>query len=169
MKRMAMIGLVGAALLTGCAGGGETILADSPDGLSVSRAGQFSGGQQFVEVIGAPPDGASAEAIVAGLRAPPAVAATRYVAVPPGGGGARLVLEFGVVTGGLSSCRAPRAAATDTLVLTATLCSERRTIRSATMRSADLKGPSSPGFDAAMGRLMAVLLTSERRRTLNED
>lgn len=169
MKRLGMGVLACAALLAGCGDMGESILANEPQPISINRSMQFSGGQQYVEVIGAPPDGAAAGAIVAGLRAPPAVAATRYVAVPPGGGGARLVLEFGAVTGGLSSCRAPRAAATDTLIVTATLCSERRAIRSATMRSAGLRGPSSPGFDDAMGRLMGVLLTPERRRLNDGD
>jgi len=169
MKIRKISALAPLALLIGCGGAGETILADRAEPISMNRSMQFSGGQQFVEVIGAPPDGASAAAVVDSLRAPPGVAETRYVAVAPGGGGARLVLEFGVATGGLSSCARPRANAAQTLLLTATLCSERRTIRSATMRAAALKGPSSPGFEAAMGRLMGVLLTPERKRTNNRD
>jgi len=164
MKSFRMLALAPLALFAGCGGAGETILADQPQPISINRSMQFSGGQQFVEVIGAPPDGAQADAIAASLRAPPDVAETRYVAVAPGGGGARLVLEFGAVTGGLHSCTRPRSGAASTLVVTATLCSERRNIRSATLRSDGLSGPGSPGFEAAMGRLMGVLLSPQRWR-----
>lgn len=167
MKRSRMLALAPLALLVGCGGAGETILSDQPQPISINRSMQFSGGQQFVEVIGAPPDGAQADPIAASLRAPPGVAETRYVAVAPGGGGARLVLEFGAVTGGLSSCTRPRSGASATLVVTATLCSERRAVRSALLRADSLKGPSSAGFEAAMGRLMGVLLSPERWRSSN--
>ncbi|PKP61915.1 MAG: hypothetical protein CVT86_08445, partial [Alphaproteobacteria bacterium HGW-Alphaproteobacteria-8] len=64
MKHPGLAALAAAALLVGCAGGGETILPNEPQPITPNRASQFTGGQQSVEVIGAPPDGASAAMIV---------------------------------------------------------------------------------------------------------
>lgn len=153
-----------AALLSACAGVETIRMNDVAQRPGASALRSATGGEQVLEVFGAPPDGAPPEAIAARLQAPGSEAATVYRAVAPGGGGLRTVFEFGAATSGLSSCERPRAAQTRFLVLTATVCNGTEPLTSASISAPGVLGPSSPGYDAAVGRLMLALLSSDRVR-----
>lgn len=148
-------------LFSGC--GGESIHADTPNSVSAARLASFSGGQQSVEVLGGPPDGATPAMIAATIRNPGGARSTRFEVSEPGGSGSRLVLEFGVSSAGVGSCATPRGSDGGAFVVTATLCSGQRPLRTATMRSDTLKGPSSREFQGAMDRLMLALLTPQQQ------
>lgn len=163
--RFARSSALAAALAAGCASGVQTITpsaaVQSPQQATLRIA---TGGEQVLEVFGAPPDGATPEVVAQRLRAPGGAAETTWRAVAPGGGGLRTVFEFGVQTSGLGSCARPRAAQTRFLVMTATLCNGATPLRSVALSAPGVLGPSSPGYDSAVGSLMLALLNSDARK-----
>ena len=151
--------------LAGCAGA-ERVFNVSP--IPQHRADivrSATGGLQFVEIHGAPPDGTEAATVVAALRAPAGFRPTRYARVQPGAQSLRLVLEFGATSGGPTSCAAPRGAAQASdadLQAAATLCQGASAVSNATMRAPGVSGPSAPGFEDAAQSLLRAVLTPER-------
>lgn len=117
-----------------------------------------------MEISGAPPDGAAPEAVAAALQSPPGERETRFTLVPEGAGGMRYLLEFGASSGG--GCAAPRGAAGgQALTLSATLCRGDDALSSATLRSAEIAGPSDPEFAGAASALLRAVLTPDEPRT----
>lgn len=159
-----------ALALAGCGAGGTVVR-----NLEVGRIndagliGPFTGGLQRVEIAGAPPDGATPAQVAAGMALPAGFPATRFEAVAPGGGGRRVVLEFGVVGGPPAACVAPRQAAAPTLVATATLCDGARALRAATLSTPRVAGPSAPEFTRAVQALMAEVLRAQRIKGTGDD
>lgn len=163
--------MAAAAFAAGCAGfGGDVITQiERSSAYSNERARAATGGVQPVEVVGAPPDGAGPEAVAAALRAPGIYPATTYRAVPPGGGGLRTALVFGATLSPQAVCAAPQPGGAPALVVSAALCQGETPLSGARMRANDLTGPSDPGFDDAMARLMIAILPRERQRLKRED
>lgn len=166
MRRTA---LLAATVLLGACGAGPVVTHTGEfSSLAYGRSFDATGGLQSLEVVGAPPDGASPETIAARLRAPAFFQPTTYQAVPPGQGGLRTVLEFGAPYSGDTSCRSPRGNATSGgLLVSATICSGAYSYATATVRDPDVQGPSSPGYDQAMNQLMLGLTARDRRRTFD--
>lgn len=160
MSRFAPI--LAATALAACAG--ETITQRRDyGGLTVETVQAATGGVQRVEVRGAPPDGADAEAVVEALRAPARWPATRYAPTTQPVG-TRLVLEFGRGSGGRESCRGPSGSPSEApLRVAATLCRGDRAQSTAAL-VADAAGPSDPRFAPAMTRLLRAVLTPTRSR-----
>lgn len=155
--------------LAGCAGV-DRVFNVSPipqHRADMSRAA--TGGTQFVEIHGAPPDGAAPQQVAEALSAPAGFRATRYALAQPGQDGLRLVLEFGGQAGGQTSCRTPRGtdlAADAPMQVAATLCLGSGDVSNATLVAPDVTGPSSPDFERATHTLLREVLTPERPRRL---
>lgn len=158
MMAARLAALLLAASLGGCSGGAVT----QGQQLAASNAGvarAVTDSTRAIEIHGAPPDGAAPEAVAAAIPATGFSGDRRFRLVAPGEESARIVLEFGESFGGGRSCAAPSGSQTSGgMLLSATLCRDDVAFSNATLRAADIAGPSDPGFGAAAANLIAVLL-----------
>jgi hypothetical protein len=162
---LAPASLAAALALAGCADATRVFNVNSIPQHRADMSRAATGGVQALEVHGAPPDGASPEAVAAATTGPAGFRATRYALAPAGAGGVRVVFEFGGVSGGQASCRAPRGAAQAAgadMQIAATLCLGSGDVSNATLRAPGVAGPSSPGYEPAVHALLHELLTPER-------
>lgn len=165
MGRRALPMLVAALAVAGCAGERIVSMTQTGRGVPLSDISALASSARNVEVHGAPPDGAAPGAVAATLRVPGYRNDRPFAVVPTASPDLRVVLEFGVPTGSLVSCRQPGGVAqSGPLELTATLCRGGSYLSTATMRSDTLRGPGDPEWQGAMDRLMIALLPPEINR-----
>lgn len=128
------------------------------------------------EVYSSPADGASPEAVVAGLDVPQFVVSNGLTAVEPGGGGLRLILVFAPQTTALPDriCAGDAkggTASAPTKVL-AVFCRGGRAMSQATLFAEGAPGAGDPGLSKALNLLIASAMpardpnkdSGERRR-----
>ena len=161
----------GLLLVAGCAGGGftsERIYAvDIWSAYSPNNFAAFAASGPVVEIRGVPPDESPPEAVVAALRLPGwwPQGAFRLAGPQEIGAGQRIVLSFGVVgaatANGACGPAGAHDARTEVLTVFAVYCRGTRPQSSARLDSRTLRGPSDPGFSAAMTRLFIALAPRE--------
>lgn len=166
MRKIPVLAVAALALLSAC--GGEQIVTVGRT-VASQDVSALASGARVAEVHGQPPDGASADAVAATLRVPGFRNDKPFTAIPAASPGLRMVLEFGVSPGTNASCQQPRGAAlSGPVTMAATLCRDRYLVSSATLRSDSLRGPSDPKWQAAMDRLMMIVLERERKNHLRD-
>lgn len=114
-----------------------------------------------IEVIGAPPGGASAEEVVAAIRMPARFGSASPVLAQPPGHGQRLVFAFsvnGAVHGpGLCAGKVAAGAFNDRLEVFGAFCRGGRPLTQAQLSVDGPVGPSDPQFAIVMARLIDIL------------
>lgn len=134
--------------------------AYSPLGFSA-----FAAAGPLVEVRGAPPDGAGAEAVAAALRLPGRFPHVPFRAVAPGAAptSQRIVLAFGLRAADparMCAGEVEGGAQTDGLSVAAAFCVGSRPASSAVLAHERPLGVGDPAFTDAMRRLFAQLAPS---------
>jgi hypothetical protein len=127
---------------------------------SPDQVGAFGPGLP-VQVVGRPPDGSDAEAVVAAMRLPARFRTTRVVPVETPGEGQRIVVVF-APSGRLGWCRDPQASGgagpADGFRAGLAYCWGGREMTSVVMETRAARGPSGSGFRAAMIEGLHALL-----------
>ncbi|MDF2233426.1 hypothetical protein P2H44_12770 [Albimonas sp. CAU 1670] len=139
--------LAAALLLAGCAGAGTVSQVDRSPG-SAGQIRVFLATQPVAQVVGTPPDGATAEAVTAALRAPASQGGKGFGPAGPGTD-PRLVISFaGGSPDALCAGSTPGggAAADGRLEALIVYCAGGASRGSARVASGAVAGPSSPGF-----------------------
>jgi len=153
-----------APLLAACAGFSNATLVHSPS-FAVNYSPQrvlmsAAGGGLPVVVLGAPPDGASPEAVVEGLRAPAFFGGDPVALSQPTVGSPRVVIAFGGVSRAgicdLGRDGGPSAGPKTQAALA--WCIGEREDASVIMTSGATLGPSDAAFAPAMNQALRALL-----------
>lgn len=145
------------ALLAGFDGEFNTPSSQARPILPAER-GALANGLRQVEVLGAAPDAASPGTVAAVLRVLGERQDRAFSAVPFGGGGQRVVIEFGQRAGGQGACTMPTDSGGPTLQMALTYCVTEHALSSVTRRSAAVTGPTHPRFARLLDRVMMALL-----------
>lgn len=150
------------AVLAGCGAGATVSQVDRSPG-AANEVRVYLATRPEILVAGTPPDGSGPEAVAAGLRAPASQGGATFRLAAPGTDPVMRV-GFGVDAGGL--CRGAAGAtqpAGGQLAATVAYCRGDQAYASAQLTSAQLAGPSSPGFDSAFANLFARMAQDKPR------
>lgn len=152
-----------ASLLAGCAGGARVHSVTLFSPYTPLGAASFAASGPLVEVRGAPPGGASPEAVAAALRMPGNFAQTGFRVAPVGGTGQRIVLAFGARSVDPGRICAPGASGGASqsgggLELGAAYCVGATAASVGVLSAPDVGGPEDPAFAASVRGLLTEMM-----------
>lgn len=144
-------------LLAACTG--EVITSDT-SGIHRSEIRLLTMSTGNAEILGSPPDRSSPAVVANSFRMPMRSGDVRFSPVEPGSRDVRIVVAFGSRGDINSMCTQPPGGGdTDLpLLMSVTYCNGTRGLSNATVRSADIRGPSDPRWEQVTGRVMQTLL-----------